>query len=158
MARSSLMVLTTGVGTSTENPLPVTGPPSPWIETAASDPAALPMAARVLTHGPDPGVGGTGQDHRGPAGIEEGGQPGGHVEVEGVLGVAGGVLGARRVAGLGESAAVDGPVDEPGIGPVAAVVARIDGHHFADQRRHVDRAQVGGAAEVVDGPVGQTIR
>ena len=33
---------------------PDTGPPSPWMEMAASDPASLPMAARTLTHGPTP--------------------------------------------------------------------------------------------------------
>ncbi len=54
MDRSSLTELTTGTGTSTAKPRPPTGPPSPWIETAASDPAALPMAARMFTHGPTP--------------------------------------------------------------------------------------------------------
>ena len=54
MAVSLLIELTTGTGTSTAKPRPEVGPPSPWIETAASEPARLPMAARTSTHGPTP--------------------------------------------------------------------------------------------------------
>src|SRR5438067_8349013 len=41
-------------GSITWKPWPPAGAPSPWIETATSAWAALPMAARLSTHGPTP--------------------------------------------------------------------------------------------------------
>ena len=43
-----------GAGTSTAKPEPLVGPPSAWIETAASECARLAMAARSVMHGPTP--------------------------------------------------------------------------------------------------------
>ena len=41
-------------GEITSKPFPVGGPPSAWIEMAASAWARLPIAARWVTHGPIP--------------------------------------------------------------------------------------------------------
>ena len=41
-------------GAITSNPVPEGGPPSAWIEMAASAWARLPIAARWVTHGPTP--------------------------------------------------------------------------------------------------------
>ena len=43
-----------GAGTSTAKPEPLGGPPSAWIEIAASLCARLPIAARSFTQGPTP--------------------------------------------------------------------------------------------------------
>ena len=99
----------------------------------------------VSTHGPTPVSVEWVSTTVAPPEREQGGQAGGHVEVEGVLRVAGEVRGARGVARLGEAAAVDGPVDESRVGAVPAVVPGIDGDDFAHQGRDVDRAPRNGA-------------
>ena len=95
MARLSEIELTTGTGVSTANPLPPGGPPSAWIDTATSAWSSSAMAARTLTQGPTPVSVGRVSTTRAPSAWSSAWAAQGHVEVEGVLGVAVVGLGAR---------------------------------------------------------------
>ena len=90
------------------------------------------------------GVGGTGEHDPGPVGLEESLGPQGHVEVEGVLGVAVVGLGAGGVTRFDEPTPVDGPVDGRRGAAVAPVVAGVDHHRQPRQRGHRHRSLVDG--------------
>ena len=118
----------------TWKPRPDVGPPSAWIETAASECALLPIWARLLMHGPTPVSFLRVRTTFAPGVLEQPLEALGDVERVLVLGVAGARLGAGGVALLGLAVADrDRSVDGRGGAAVAAVVAGIDGDDLAGE-------------------------
>ena len=118
-------------GISTWKPRPSGGPPSAWIEIAASACASFPIAARWSMHGPQPSL--VVRGHHDPrAGLLQH-RPEPQPDIEGVrsLGVPVVRLRTRRVARPRLRTDEDRSRDLGRVRIVAAVVAGIDGDRAA---------------------------
>ena len=119
----------------TWKPRPDAGPPSAWIDTAASARGAVADRGALGDARPPTGVGRPREHDRGAGRPQHPAQPNRHVPGERRLRVARRRRRSRRVAGLPQRARVDEPVDLLGMRPVAAVVPGVDRDRRSVERR-----------------------